>query len=120
MQGFGDGHRLAQRDGRPAEKRELATDRLLIGGGIIAGLVAERGWLAGRRRVGIDRGREDDRHQDDCKQLSPTSWRTHVAVSLLEPVSAGGWAGSSRRNAADPLEARVGRGTSQTGCTARL
>src|SRR5438046_9691600 len=89
MQGFGDGHRLAQRDSRPAEKRELAADRLLVGRGIIAGFIAERGWLAGRRRLGIDRGREADRQQDDCKQLTPTSWRTHVAVSLLASAAAG-------------------------------
>src|SRR2546421_9444805 len=97
MHGFGDGHRLADRDRRPAEKLKLAVDRLLVGRSALLGPVAERGWLAGRRRYGIDRGREDDRHQGGCKQLSPTSRGTHACSLHLEPVSAGARAGSSRK-----------------------
>ena len=82
--GFGDGHRLAQRD---AEPRKSAISRLTACWSDAAPSPAssrsEAGSL-GRRRVGVDRRREDDRHQDDRKQLSPTSRRTHVCSLILE------------------------------------
>src|SRR5205823_1052616 len=72
-------------------------DRLLVGRRALLGPIAQRGALVGRRPDGIDRGREDDRHQGGCKQLSPTSPGTHACSLHLEPVSAGARAGSSRK-----------------------